>query len=113
MRIVDRATFLALPAGTVFNKYEFGNIGDPCIKGDTWNNCQDFLVQYLDTLACEPGTEYIDAHNRLEDGADVPLDFDCLDRDGLFDDDQLFAVWSDADVEALIVRLQNRKDAKP
>jgi hypothetical protein len=55
-----------------------------------------------------PGTEYIDTHIRLENGEEIPLDFDCQGRDGLFDLDQLFAVWSDSDVEALITRLRNR-----
>lgn len=107
MRVVNRAEFLALPIGTVFNKHSLGNLGDPCIKGETWGN--DFLVQYFDTLECPTGTETIDTLYRLEAGEEIALDFDCLGRDGCFDDDQQFAVWSDADVEALITRLQNRK----
>jgi hypothetical protein len=108
VKIVSRTEFMNLPAGTIFNKFSLGNLGDPCIKGETWNDCQDFLVQYFDNLKSESGTEYIDTHFRLENGEEVALDFDCLGRDGCFDQDQLFAVWSDADVAALIHRLQNR-----
>lgn len=35
MRIVDRKTFLAMPIGTVFSKYEPCVFGNLCIKGET------------------------------------------------------------------------------
>lgn len=38
-------------------------------------------------------------------GEDLAMDFDCLGRDGLFDRNQLFAVWSADDVRGLIARL--------
>lgn len=107
MRIVNRAEFLAMPTGTVFNKWTPLILGDPCIKGATWGN--DFLVQYLDQIQSPEFEDYMDSLYRLEAGVEIPMDFDSGSRDGLFDDDQLFAVWSDADVEALITRLQNRK----
>jgi hypothetical protein len=103
MKIVDRKTFLAMPPGVVFNKFSFGNLGEPCIKGETWGN--DFLVQYLDTLECDPGIEYLNTRFRLEKGESIPLDFNCQGRDGLFEDEQLFAVWDGTDVAALIERL--------
>jgi len=102
MKIVDRKTFLALPEGTVFAKYK------PCvfealsIKGETWGN--DFLVQYIDTALSADEADNL-LYGAAETGASLPMDFDCLSRDGCFDDDQLFAVWERADVEALIARL--------
>lgn len=107
MRIVNRTEFLAMPTGTVFNKWKPMIFEEPCIKGETWGN--DFLVQYLDQLQTPDGSEYMDTLYSLEAGTAIPMDFDSGSRDGLFDDEQLFAVWSDADVEALITRLQNRK----
>ena len=42
-----------------------------------------------------------------ETGDDVKMDFEYEGRDGMFDgDDQLFAVWSENDVQALINRLE-------
>jgi len=35
----------------------------------------------------------------------LTMDFDSYGRDGLFDGDQLFAVWESNDVKALIERL--------
>jgi len=105
MRIVDRKTFLALPEGTVFSKYEPCVFESLCIKGETWGN--DFLVQYIDSALdvqnCGEFSEKLEASK--ENGSSVSMDFDCMSRDGCFDDDQLFAVWERSDVEALITRL--------
>lgn len=121
MRIVDRETFLTLPAGTVFAK--FGNAaGDPdhlyfddvCIKEDTCG--ADFVVQ--DLTAQFEGWTGSDSHfeelQRMS--ADTahespPLDYDSASRDGLFDKGQRFAVWSVEDTRRLIARLQDALDA--
>jgi hypothetical protein len=111
MRIVDRKTFLAMPAGTVFSKYKPCIFGDLCIKEDTLAT-DDFLVQQLvDPIEC---TGSSDLSFKLEGarllGESLSMDFDCLGRDGCFDEEQLFAVWERADVEALIGRLQRSLD---
>jgi hypothetical protein len=108
MKIVDRATFLALPAGTVFTKYQPANLGAPAIKGETVAGV-DFVVQPLDPwfLGARGSEGYIDILFAMQGGqASPPVDYDCGGRDGLFDQDQLFAVWDRADLEALIARLQ-------
>lgn len=112
MKIVNRAEFLALPAGTVFSKYSPQNFGDLAIKGNSWPDSGDFLYQ---DIACSiDASSSVDFGNKLEDaeeqGASIPMDFERLSRDGLFDDDQLFAVFERADVEALVVRLQSALD---
>lgn len=106
MKIVDRKTFLALPAETLFSKYEPCVFGDLCIKGDSIGS-NDFAYQQIaDAVAAHDSGEFA---NKLFDaqasGESVAMDFDCQGRDGLFDDDQLFAVWEPADVAALIARL--------
>lgn len=101
MKIVDRKTFLSLRAGTVYSKYA------PCwfqafeIKEESWTN--DFISQSVtDAL---PYDLDIDKECKLAETQDVPMNFYCTMRDGCFDADQLFAVWSEADVKALIERL--------
>lgn len=42
-----------------------------------------------------------------DDGASIPVDLEAFGRDGLFEDDQLFAVWEDADRQALIALLSS------
>lgn len=106
MKIVDRKAFLTLPPETLFSKYEPCVFGDLCIKGDTIGS-NDFAYQQIaDAVAAHDGGEFA---NKLFDakasGGSVAMDFDCQGRDGLFDADQLFAVWEPADVAALLVRL--------
>jgi hypothetical protein len=107
MRIVNRAEFLLMPEGTLFSKYAPCWFDDLCIKDETnpWN---DFWYANLcDAIACDDSVEFsrllFDAQ---ETGADVPMDFASVVRDGLFDADQLFAVWSANDVKALIAVLR-------
>jgi hypothetical protein len=117
MRIVDRKTFLALPAGTVYAKFgkqpkdgSYVNLsnGDIAIKGDTVH--ADFLVQEI-AIPWFEGADSSDDHFGVLDGMlkgqkSPPLDYDCEGRDGLFDEDQLFAVWEREDLTRLISRLQ-------
>jgi hypothetical protein len=105
VKIVDRKTFLALPPETLFSKYEPCVFFDLLIKGETWGN--DFLYQSINDAIESAGSD--DFANKLftvqASGESLPMDFNCQGRDGLFDDDQLFAVWEPADVLALITRL--------
>ncbi|RWF33754.1 hypothetical protein [Mesorhizobium sp.] len=107
MKIVDRKTFLAMPAGVLFCKFKPYIFGEVSIKTGTVGN--DFVVQDIagwfegahDTFSYIDG---IDA--MIEKGVSYPMDYDCDSRDGLFDEDQLFAVWERTDMERLIARLQ-------
>lgn len=115
MRIVDRATFLALPAGTIFAKFggpegnpEDGWFDDVCIKEDTCG--ADFVVQ--DLVGQFEGWTGSDSHfaeidRMTSDPAheSPPLDYDSAGRDGLFDEHQRFAVWSNEDAQRLLARL--------
>jgi hypothetical protein len=106
MMIVDRATFLSMPEDTVYADYKPCIFGPLSIKGETWGN--DFLVQ--DIVSAVNSHDEGELYGALEDsrisGADVRFDLDCFGRDGMFDDEQLFAVWDAEDVTALIERLK-------
>lgn len=113
MRIVDRATFLALPAGTVYSKYTPAIFGDLCIKTGTYPATMPGDWTY--TALCDP-IEAVSTDDRMDkldqaeaNGSHLPLDLDCDSRDGLHDVGQLFAVWDAPDVDALIARLQRAK----
>lgn len=112
MKIVDRKTFLAMPEETVFAKYAtLGNIGEVCIKGETYVNGEgegiDFLYQPLaNSVDANDTGAFVDAMAAAEKGAPFKLDLDCQSRDGLFDKDQLFVVWEPDDVKQLVERLQ-------
>ncbi|MES2902846.1 MAG: hypothetical protein V4696_01550 [Pseudomonadota bacterium] len=107
MKIVDRATFLALPSGTIFAKYAPCYFEELSVKGDSLET--DFIYQGLVTpnfTTANDSGEWGEALQWIEEGnPSPPLDFDMMGRDGCFDDKQLFAVWEDDDVEVLILRL--------
>lgn len=107
MKIVDRKTFLALPDETLFSKYEPCLFGDLTIKGETVG-ANDFLTQQIcDSVRCRDSEEFDSIlDNAQETGSSFEMDFYCNGRDGLFDDDQLFAVWEPADIIDLIERLK-------
>lgn len=106
MKIVDRKTFLALPAGTLFAKYTPCLFGSLEIKGESLTN--DFFAQELSApIKCAGDYEFSDILYRAEaDGCEVELDFCNEYRDGLYEKDQLFAVYSKEDVCLLISRLE-------
>jgi hypothetical protein len=107
MKIVDRKTFLSMPPETLFSKYSPCVFGDLMIKGNTVGE-NDFLCQQIaDAIAHDSSNEFADKLTTAQDtGASLAMDFDYEGRDGMYDHDQLFAVWEPADVVALIERLR-------
>ncbi|WP_395601175.1 hypothetical protein AB4P95_30150 (plasmid) [Pseudomonas sp. A1437] len=111
MRIVDRKTFLAMPEGTVFAKYDPSIIREPMVKADSIGSegkLIDFRYTSLtDEVDCSGSFERDGIMDLAEiEGAPFALHFNTLCRDGLFDADQLFAVWERDDIMGLITRLQ-------
>jgi hypothetical protein len=106
MKIVNREDFLKLRAGTLYSKYELCNFGDLLIKGGSLEN--DWCFQQIaDAIEAGDTGEFVDSLAKAkETGESVKMDFDCMGRDGMFEEDQLFAVWEDADVRGLIKRLE-------
>lgn len=107
MKIINRETFLALPAGTVYAKFEPHMFGETCVKGDTVAGV-DWYYAGLNSPICTHNDTWADTilFNAMETGCSVSLDFETETRDGLFDQEQLFAVWESVDVRQLISRLQ-------
>lgn len=111
MRIVNRETFMALPVGTLYAKYVPCAFESLSIKGDTIyhdGKARDwFYQQIVDSIDARDSGEW---GNMLEEseltGKELAMDFETEGRDGCFEDDQLFAVFSKEDVAKLIERLQ-------
>ncbi len=110
MRIVDRKTFLALPAGTVFAKMalpQVYDIGALCIKGEE-RGPNDFWV--LDPghwwTGCGDSGDWFDGIDAMVAGSEFEIDIETVVADGLFDAEQLFLVLSREDVRALIGRFE-------
>ncbi len=112
MKILDRKAFLALPAGTLFHPYEPCIFGEMSIK-DTSIGEIDFFEVPLNAALDVDNTD--DLINKLEDsrlnGTSIDMDFETVQREGLYDDRQLYAVFERADMEQLITRLQKALSA--
>lgn len=117
MRVVDRKTFLDLPAGTIFAKLDdqskgltLGH-GEMMIKGDTMrlmdeHSSGDFIYQDLDwsQLRANDSSELCDAMlDMIENGKSHPMDYDeNTARDGLYERDEKYVVWEKYDAIGLV-----------
>lgn len=106
MKIVNLETFLSLPSGTIYSKYEPCCFSGLCIKGDSLDN--DFTYADMNVPVDCTGTD--DFIKKLfaaaAKGTSFSLDFDQWTRDACYDKDQLFAVYEKEDVEKMITKLQ-------
>jgi len=107
MKIVNLEAFRLLPPGTLYSKYKPCTFDGLMIKGQTWEH--DFIYQDLiGNIECTDSGDFCNKLDEaLENSKSLGLDFDCMSRDGLFDEDQLFAIYEDEDVKGLIKRIQN------
>ena len=109
MKIISRDEFLKLPEGTIFSKYEYMVFGPLSIKGDSLTNpCIDFFeLAIAEAVDCWGPAECIQMLDSAEHkGTSFAMDLECMGRDGLFEKEQLFAVWEKEELLALIGVLQ-------
>jgi hypothetical protein len=93
MRIVDKKEFYNLPSGTLYSEFEPSVFVGLKIKGDTIiykGVPTDFFYEDLIGNVDSDAFESYFAKNGIE----FNLDFDTLERDGLYEDDGLFAIYS-------------------
>lgn len=102
MRIVDRAEFLSMPAGTVYAKWEPCVFGPLCIKGDMRSDNDWYYIEASDAPAIDYGESIIDVLDRLDSGHVVGVDYNYWFSDSMYDPGQRFCIWSEVDVRALI-----------
>jgi hypothetical protein len=106
MRIINLEEFRDLPEGAIFMKYY------PCVfdalsmKGKTLPS--DFYSLDIAQEIKSKGSD--DTHGKLlaaqrDPNISLEMDFSVFGRDGLFDKDQLFAVYEKKDVYGLINKL--------
>jgi hypothetical protein len=107
MRIIGLKEFLALEGEVLFSKYVPQYFQAPEIKlcnaGD-----RDFCTQRVaDSIKANSSDQEMDLLFRAQEtGESFELDFDCGGRDGMYNDNQLFAIWEPQDVRQLLARLQ-------
>jgi hypothetical protein len=113
MKIVNRETFLAMPEGTIYYKYEPDTYTDLAIKGESLKSLAgtgfiDFFER--DFLGFPPllflGERDSDLQALVKSGESLPMDFEIEGRDGLYDEHQLFAVLEKQDVMNMLWTIQ-------
>lgn len=111
MRVVDRKTFLTLPAGTIYCKGVQWAFDGLCIKDDSLGN--DWI--YLD-MAWASAHDSGEAVDILEKSLETGSSFACEDafgRDGCFDDDAVFLIFETGDLLSLRSRIDDAIAAAP
>lgn len=91
MKIVNLEAFRAMPAGTVYSKFNPHAFEGLMTKGDTLEH--DFIYQDLigNIDADDSGILGNMIDDAMEDdNVSLPLDFNCCGRDGLFDEGSTF-----------------------
>ncbi len=104
MRIYNRTEFMKLPEGTLYAKGQPWYFGDICVKGETvvWDGVNgDWYVHSFNWVDSDDTGVAIDRLNEMKDnGASYPMQ-DSICRDGMFDNDDLFLVYEQDDLERL------------
>lgn len=110
MKLYKRSDFLTLPAGTIYSRiYDESDMLQGLYakaSGEDYGN--DWLEQDLISEIKTPDeiTSGIDAMNylinQIETHQEFETNLDLVGRDGMFDDDDKFVVWSKNDVQKLV-----------
>ena len=117
MRLVDREDFLKLPKGTPFQKNGLDN--PLCIKGETILGDAvpiDFTYLSLDSTSNDMNSdhEFQEALQKtLETKEHIAWDKTCWCRDGLFDKDQLYIIYSTLDTMEMLSALASIVSVRP
>lgn len=99
MRLVNLTDFRALPENTLFCKYSPDIFEEIQTKGETWE-C-DFLSASLIDYDLKRRCNGDD----LKIGESIQIEINSYGRDGLFKENQLFAIFEKKDLEVLINHL--------
>lgn len=112
MKIINKKQFLDLPEGVLYSEYK------PCYftglfrKLETLNDIlgkpNDFLYINLIAEIDEGSEEYFDVLFKAQETQEhIKLDFECVSRDGMYDDEQMYAVYSSDDILNLSKAIAN------
>jgi hypothetical protein len=109
MKIVNRKEFLKMPIGTVFSEFDGYNFNDMLVKHETIDNGIEDIdyweMSMIANLKNKEGDDYCDTLERI---MKEPVETEIsLGRNGLFDQDQLYAIYETEDIDLLIQILRD------
>ena len=100
MRVVDRKTFLAMPAGTIYAKGEPWAFGNIMQKGETLAS-DDWIMTDFGNVDGQSSEEVFDRLEKmLATGVSFLISRD-TSRDGLFEPDAIFLIYEFDDLVVL------------
>ncbi len=107
MKVVDRKEFLKLPAGTLYTLFKPCYTEGLAIKHATLDHGDDWF--YTELIA---STVENNGDTKLDNGEELPFNADWTGRDGAFDPQQMFIVYSPADIFVFAETLAKLINAK-
>lgn len=116
MRIVGKKEFIKMPSGTVFSDYKPYVFSGLKIKNDSLPVPDDgysmdfYYKDIIGNIEFDDCNEYVSKLNSaLYDNESISLDFDVCEREAAYDDDMLYAVYEEKDLDLFISVLLNCK----
>lgn len=118
MKIVNKTEFYSLPEGTLYSDYKPCSITSLKVKGSTLyseNKPIDFIYESLiGNIDADSSNHFVDMLYEAENNkTSLPMDFECGERDGLYEETQLFAIYEKNDLEDFIKKLESLHSAYP
>ena len=112
MKIVNKMEFYALPKGTLYSDYSPYIFNDLKVKQSTiYDESKpiDFIYESLiGNIDADSSGHFVDMLDDAEKNKNsLPMDFECSERDGLFEEEQLFAIYEKNDLEDFIKKLKS------
>lgn len=109
MKILSKKEFLTLPNPVVYCDYEDYSFNEIGIKTSNCNSHDFFYLSIPDVLS-SGSNEMMDILDRCEKTKEsFELDFDCVCRDGMFEESQLYAVFEQKEIDEFINLLKTCK----
>lgn len=102
MKIINKLEFFKLPAGVLYHEYEPCVFRGLLVKGDSWES--DYIeMDLIGNIESQNSSQFVDIlYEAEETGKSFNLDFDNYGRNGMFSNDQLYAVYEQEDLNQLI-----------
>lgn len=106
MKIVTKSEFYKLPDGTLYSEFDPQIFRGLKIKNETIYHDGEPIDFFYEDLIGNVDARSSDEYSNIltkceEDGSEFNLDFECGERDGLYDDNALYAVYSTEEIRML------------
>lgn len=110
MKILNKQEFYKLPEGTLYSNYQPCVFSGLKIKQSTIYDAEkpiDFIFESLiGNIDANDSGHFVDLLTESEEQkTSISLDFDCGERDGLYEEEALYAVYEKSDIEKFIAKL--------